>query len=189
MPDGFTLHVPSEEDWAAIRDIRLRMVTDTPEAFLETREQVLARDEQGWRARFREQSGPDSHRVVAVAPDGRWVGTVGCFLSEGSPPYIVAVRPGPRRANFVGVFVDPEWRGGTGVFDALLGDVVRWVRDEKGIAELHLHVVEGNERALRAYRKRGFRETGIIDRTHDGADAGEVEMVLALSPQAGSSTE
>lgn len=180
MPRAFTLHHPVEEDWPAIRDIRLRMVTDTPDAFLETREEVLARDEAGWRSRHREQTGAGSHRVVAVAPDGRWIGTAGCFVSDGTPTYILAHRPGPQRANLVGVFVDPEWRGGTGVLDALLDEIVHWAHDERGLAELYLHVYELNDRARRAYAKRGFRETGQVDQTHVGATAGEVEMVLPL---------
>ena len=39
----------------------------------------------------------------------------------------------PRRANLVGVFVDPEWRGDAGVTDALLGEVARWAAEEKGL--------------------------------------------------------
>ncbi len=53
MSQDFTLHPPSEDDWVSIRELRLRAVTDTPIAFLETREQALAIDEEGWRERAR----------------------------------------------------------------------------------------------------------------------------------------
>ncbi len=29
--------------------------------------------------------GEDSTQVVAIAPDGRWIGSMVCFVSEGSP--------------------------------------------------------------------------------------------------------
>lgn len=179
MPREFTLHHPTEQDWAEVRELRLRMVTDTPLAFLESREQVLERTEQQWRDRLREQSDAGGFRVVAIAPDGRWVGTMACFLTDGSPAYVIDPRPRPRRANLVGVFVDPEWRGDAGVADALLQAVAEWVRSE-GLSELHLHVGDINTRARRFYAKRGFVETGVIDFTEEQPGMGEVEMVLEL---------
>jgi GNAT superfamily N-acetyltransferase len=184
MPRDFTLHRPSEDDWAAIRDLRLRAVTDTPMAFLETREQVLAIDEDGWRARVHRNVNDDATQAVAVAPDGRWVGSMVCFVSEGAPGYIAEPRPGPRRANLVGVFVDPEWRGDAGVTDALLGEIGRWAGVEKGFTELFLHVSDRNPRALRSYEKRGFAATGNVDAIPEQPGERELEMVarLPLSP-------
>lgn len=184
MPSDFTLHRPSEDDWAAIRDLRLRAVTDTPIAFLETREQALAVDEEGWRSRARRNVAEDSTQVVAIAPDGRWIGSMICFVSQGSPGYIADPRPGPPRANLVGVFVDPKWRGDAGVTDSLLGEIARWAADEKGLTQLYLHVNERNPRAIRSYEKRGFAATGVIDGLPGDPDDREVEMVATL-PLAG----
>jgi RimJ/RimL family protein N-acetyltransferase len=180
MPRDFTLHRPSEDDWVAIRDLRLRALTDTPIAFLETREQALAVDEEGWRSRARRNVAQDSTQVVAIAPDGRWVGSMICFVSQGSPGYIAEPRPGSPRANLVGVFVDPDWRGDVGVTDALLGEITRWVADEKGLTELYLHVSDANLRAIRAYERRGFVPTGVIDTVPEHPDDHEVEMVATL---------
>ncbi len=192
MPADFTLYRPSEDDWAAIRDLRLRAVTDTPIAFVETPEQVLAVDEEGWRERARRnrhaaKSAPasDSMQVVAIAPDGRWVGSMVCFISEGSPGYVTEPRPGARRANLVGVFVDPDWRAGAGVTDALLGEIARWAAGEKGLSELYLHVSDRNPRAIRSYEKRGFRATGIVDGMPGDPDDREIEMVAALPLEQG----
>ena len=179
MPREFRLHRPTEDDWAQVRELRLRMVTDTPIAFLETPEQVLERTEQQWRDRLREQAAAGSARVVAIASDGTWVGTMSCFVTEGAPPYVLDARPGPPRANLVGVFVDPEWRGDAGVADALLAAVADWVRDQ-GLGKLYLHVGEINTRARRYYEKRGFRETGFVDATAEQPGMGEVEMVVEV---------
>lgn len=185
MPRDFTLHRPTEDDWQAVRDLRLRAVTDTPIAFLETREEALAVDEDGWRKRVRRNIAEDSTQVVAIAPDGRWIGSMVCFVSQGSPGYVTEPRPGPQRANLVGVFVDPDWRGDAGVTDALIAEIARWVAGEKGLGELYLHVSAENRRAIRSYQKRGFRETGVIDTVPDRPDDREVEMAAVLPLTAG----
>jgi RimJ/RimL family protein N-acetyltransferase len=180
MPRPFTLHSPSEDDWQSIRDLRIRAVTDTPIAFLETLEHAVEADETDWRQRARRNVDDDSTQIVAIDPDGRWIGSMICFINEGSPPYVAARQPGPRRANLVGVFVDPEWRGDAGVTDALLGEIGRWVTDEKGLQQLYLHVSADNPRARRSYEKRGFVTTGVVDRIPDRPDDREIEMVAPL---------
>lgn len=127
MPLPFTLYRPVEDDWERIRDLRLRMVIDTPIAFLETPDQVRALDEGEWRARVTRSRSEGNIRVVAVGPDGTWVGTMSCFTSEGEPSYLTDPKPGARRANLVGVFVDASWRGAAGVADALLAAITEWV--------------------------------------------------------------
>ena len=103
-----------------------------------------------------------------------------CFISDGTPLYIENPRPGPRRANLVGVFVDPEWRGDAGVTDALLAEIARWAADDKGLGELYLHVNEENPRAVRSYEKRGFVRTGVVDAIPEQPGDREVEMVVTL---------
>ena len=181
MPRAFNLHVPVPDDWAAVRDLRLRAVTDTPIAFLESSEEVLALGEDDWRDRVVRNVAENSTQVVAVDPDGRWVGSMVCFISDGAPGYIEDRRLGPARANLVGVFVDPEWRGDAGVTDALLDAISRWVAEDRGLTELYLHVSAANPRAVRSYEKRGFVRTGVVDRIPDRPDDREIEMVVALS--------
>jgi GNAT superfamily N-acetyltransferase len=181
MPSPFTLLHPTADDWVAIRDLRVRMVTDTPIAFLETREQALAHGEAHWRERgSRNASGPGTY-VVAADPDGRWVGCMVGIVSQGSPDYVADPRPGEPRANLVGVFVDPGWRGAAGVTDALLGEIRLWA-ERSGFDELYLHVSEANIRAIRSYEKRGFVRTGVVDTIAGRDDDGQIEMVLALMP-------
>jgi GNAT superfamily N-acetyltransferase len=175
----FRLHRPTPDDWAASRDIRIRAVTDTPIAYLETLDEVLAVDETGWRERVAKNVHDGATQVVAVDGGGRWIGSAVCFLSDGEPGYLPDAQPGPTRANLVGVFVDPDWRGDAGVLDALLGEITRWVRT-KQLSELYLHVGEPNGRARRSYEKRGFRTTGRVVEVPQQPGIGEIEMVLAL---------
>lgn len=179
MTAPFRLYQPVEDDWELVRELRLRMVRDTPIAFLETPEQVLSIDEAEWRSRIARSRGPRNTRCVALAPDGTWVGTMSAFVTDGEPGYVTDPQPGPPRANLVGVFVDAAWRGDAGVADALLGAVAEWVQNE-GLDRLYLHVGDINERARRYYVKRGFRETGVVAAIPEQPGTGEVEMVLEL---------
>lgn len=175
----FELIQAVEADWERVRELRLRMVLDTPVAFLESADQVRALDETEWRARVVRSRGPGNIRWIAAAPDGTWVGCMSAFISEGEPSYVADAKPGPPRANLVGVFVDKDWRGDAGVADALLAAVCDWVR-ERGLDTLYLHVGDVNTRARRYYAKKGFTETGVVAVSPDQPGVGEVEMVLAL---------
>ena len=57
------------------------------------------------------------------------------------------------------VYVTPARRG-TGVLDELVEAVAAWSR-EVGRPRLMLEVVVGNDRAVRAYERLGFTDTGI----------------------------
>ncbi|KHL16422.1 UNVERIFIED_CONTAM: hypothetical protein LK11_16290 [Mumia flava] len=182
------MHRPRTDEWARVRDIRVRSIRDFPLAFLEPLEDALERDEAGWRDRVRRNLEPDALHLVArwtaggeeVLPD-RWVATMLCFVTDGPPDYLgpIAGTGGDRRANLVGVWVAPEARGGP-VGPALLEAICAWVRDEQGLDALHLHVHERNPRAIAFYRRHGFVLTGesIADPRPDGGR--EVEMVRRL---------
>ena len=71
----------------------------------------------------------------------------GVRFGDGGDPWLVAV------------YVAPDARGAAaGVTDALLAPIEEWAR-ERG-SGLLLEVNEENPRAIAAYRKRGFTETG-----------------------------
>jgi GNAT superfamily N-acetyltransferase len=179
MAPPFALYRPVPGDWERVRELRLRMVLDTPIAFLETPEQVRAMTEEEWRSRIARSLSERNTRVVAVSSDGTWIGSMSCFLSDGQPGYVTDPQPGPPRANLVGVFVDAAWRGDAGVADGLLDAITAWVR-EQGLAELFLHVGDVNARARRYYEKRGFRATGVVAEIPEQPGTGEIEMVLPL---------
>ncbi|MER5641688.1 GNAT family N-acetyltransferase [Kitasatospora sp. NPDC002227] len=171
------------EDWAQLREVRLRMLRDTPIAYQETYEQALELEESNWRARAARAAWPGSLGVVAVGPDGEWAGHMG------------ACRVGPGQVMLLSVWVAPEHRGrSANVADRLLDAVLEWARAdtaaqaaiertpadpapadktpadgtpaEKTPADpprMLLEVHETNARAIAFYTRRGFRRTG---RTH-----------------------
>jgi ribosomal protein S18 acetylase RimI-like enzyme len=153
-----------DDDWQAVRALRLEMLHDTPMGFAETYETALAHDETVWRERGARGTADRSISLAAIA-DGRWVGTMGGYLDEGQP-------------LLVGVYVSPAYRGGTGVAELLLAGVERWAQQHSPTLTLHVHA--DNLRARRFYEKHGYAETGVRVPYVLNPDETELEMRKAL---------
>src|SRR3954462_2813116 len=147
-PLRVTVRPVAESDWHEVKALRLEMLADTPVAYLESLEQAEAHPDEFWQARARNGRTERSLTVVAIAEDGRWVGSMTALVFEGGgDPWLV------------GGYVAPDARGpAAGVTDALLASIEDWARTKGG--SLLLEVNEENPRAIAAYRKRGFVETG-----------------------------
>ena len=140
MPAEPVVREAAADDWAAWRELRLEALHDTPLGFVETVEQALAKDEQGWRRRMTDVP------LSVLALDGpRPVAMSSGFLIDGRP--------------FLGaVYVTPERRG-QGLLARLVEPVAQWARG-LGAGELVLEVHEDNLRAQAAYARLGFVRTG-----------------------------
>ncbi|MEZ0493487.1 GNAT family N-acetyltransferase [Kineococcus sp. TBRC 1896] len=160
---------PVEAEWEHWRDLRLRMLADTPEAFAETLATAQGHDEAEWRFRVRRTWQPGSFTVVGVeGATDRWVGTMGAFTDPAGGVVLVSV------------FVEPAHRGGV-LADRLLAAVLAWARDVRGVGGITLHVHERNLRAQAFYRRRGFVDHGVrvpyvLDPTSE-----EIEMELRFA--------
>jgi ribosomal protein S18 acetylase RimI-like enzyme len=158
-----------EDDWEALRAIRLEMLADTPSAYLETVDDARARTEGEWRFRAKRGSiGSDNLGLAAQDESGRWVGYLACFVD------------GARRGHVVSVYVTPAHRA-TGVAEQLMDAVVAWARDEAGLDRLRLYVHEHNPRAAAFYRRYGFTETGATMPYDLDPTTLEIEMAMPLS--------
>ena len=172
MPDDVVVRRVAEDDWAALRAVRLEMLADTPIAYLETVADAAARGEGEWRFRAHRGSSGATDLGLAAEPTGspgRWVGYLACFVDA------------PGQGHVVSVYVAPSHRG-TGVAADLLDAVRRWARTEAGLNRLHLFVHEDNDRARAFYRRCGFTETGFREPYAPDPSASELEMALLLAP-------
>jgi len=148
MP-AFTIRATTPDDFERVREIRLRMIADTPKAYLETLEEAYALPDEEWMARGARGNAEHGTALVAEDGHGRWIGTMGCFVPD---PAL-----GPL---LVGVFVDPAARGrAAGVADALLSAVEDWASGRGDALTLHVH--EDNPRAIAFYRRHGFVADGV----------------------------
>jgi ribosomal protein S18 acetylase RimI-like enzyme len=158
------LHTLTADDWPLLRDVRLRALSDAPDAFGSTLALARQLTEADWRRR-----AGNGHVVVAHddhAPDhGLAMG--GALAPDGGPTAFVW-----------GMWTDPAARGrglGGRVLDALLEHVTA-----RAHAEVRLHVTEGNDGARRLYTSRGFTPTGTWEPLREGSALRIEELVLAL---------
>jgi len=161
------IRTTDEEDWRAVRTLRLEMLRDYPLAYGETLEHALMVDEAGWRLRAARGTTPGQTSIVAI--DGeRWVGQMGGYIPD--------VTSGPL---LVGVYVAPDYRGdAAGVSRRLLDAVEEWARLHGDTLRLEVH--EDNPRARRFYEKLGFTMTGR-SRGYELPPGGlELEMIKPL---------
>lgn len=145
----YVVHRIRLADAARMRALRLEMLADSPLAFLETLAQAAARPHEGFRQRVgHAASGTELAQFVAD-PGGRLIGHAGGLALAGEPDCTV----------IFAVYVTPHRRGGPILAD-LIDAVAHWSL-ECGRAELMLEVVAGNDRAVRAYERLGFTDTGV----------------------------
>ena len=142
----FTVRAVVEADWREVKALRLEMLRDTPIAYLETLDSALAEPDATWQARAARPALDGSLRIAAIDGSGRWIGTMGG---------IVDLHHGPM---LVGVYVTPRARGRHGVLNAMLTRIEEWAAQRGTTLRLGVH--EDNRRAIAAYEKRGFIETG-----------------------------
>ena len=138
-----TVVQPAEpDDWAVVREIRLRALADSPSAFASTLAREEAFGEEDWRRRLEH-----GYCFLAQAA-GRTVGTVAGFAEEDVPD----------EHHLVAMWVEPAHRG-TPAATELVEAVCRRAREDGAVA-VRLWVVDGNERARRLYQRLGFVSTG-----------------------------
>ena len=110
-------------------------------------------------ARVEETFADDGTERFVILVDGRVVGTVQ-FHEEDDPDY--------RHAG-LDIVLDAEHQGrGLGV-DALR-TLARFLIDVRGHHRLTIDPSAANERAIRAYRRVGFRPVGVVRRYERGPD-------------------
>ena len=165
------------DEWREVRDFRLEALQDplAPLAFLETYEGRKAMPDRFWQERAA-GAADGTHVSQWVAElGGEWIGTVVVIAFHAGETDHYGNVASADRADLVGVYVQPASRG-LGVFDLLVTAAARWTR-EHGLAALELRVNPHNSRALRAYLRCGFVDTG--DRVRAG-DVADVVMRLEL---------
>ena len=155
-------------EWRELRDLRLRALTDAPDAFTVTYEEESPRrgcalDGLG--------GGAGRGRLVVRAgrrAEGRWIG-----MAVGGPH-----RDFPGEAGLYAMWVDPSARG-AGVARALVEGVVAWARSA-GFPVIRLRVTVSNEAAVGLYVRCGFSDAGLRLPLREGSDIITMSMTMEL---------
>lgn len=162
-PLPWVVRCPQHGDWRAVKALRLQMLAECPRVFGETLENAQAAPDARWINWASEPPGPDRLRLLAITPDGYLVGQAGGVERGGY-------------TELVGVYVSPVSRG-TGVIEDFVQSVAAWAA-LRGRPELRLFVAGDNARAIAAYTRLGFRQTGVSQPHELHAGVTEIEMVL-----------
>jgi ribosomal protein S18 acetylase RimI-like enzyme len=150
MMKQFVVRRVRSTDVAAFRDLRLRSLATDPMAFGSTLARETAYDDEQWADRVRSSIDSSDEGVwVAEEEAGRLVGMIGAFTKDG-------VR------HVYGMWVEPARRG-SGVGGQLLDTLIAWVGSTGGPRTILLSVNPSQEAAVRLYRRRGFRPTGVVE--------------------------
>jgi GNAT superfamily N-acetyltransferase len=153
-------------EWEGLRDLRLRALADTPEAFGTTLAEASLRTDEEWKERY--ASRAEQATFVEEDEDGRLVGMASGFR-ESSEEVVY----------LVGMFVSPESRG-HGLGRRLLEAVERWARDV-GATRVELEVNPAVGAAARLYERRGYRPTGKTRPLPSFPDVTAVELAKELA--------
>ncbi len=160
---------PLRSDEAALfKQLRLRALADSPDAFAQTLAAAEAEPEAYWAALTRSVTEP-GRQVMFVVEDGA--------LALGLAFGLLDAR-NPDTGRVGGMWVDPPCRG-RGAGQALLDALLAWARG-LGLSHLELWVTEGNASALALYRKAGFVETGAVDRLPSNPRLQTIQMARCI---------
>jgi ribosomal protein S18 acetylase RimI-like enzyme len=155
-------------EWRELRELRLRALLDSPDAFGATHEQEANDHEDEWRTWTR-QGAEGGLGFTAVAAEGdRWVG-----MAVGAPHL-----DHPGDVGLFAMWVDPTVRG-LGVGRALVDEVLDWAR-YTGFSLIRLRVTVSNGAAVRLYVASGFLDTKDRAPLREGSDVITMTMTMGL---------
>lgn len=181
LPDP-SPRLATTEDWRRWREARLRMLADSPDAFMTTLAQAEAQAEGFWRGRVGGEfptwlvtDDTDTDDTDTAGDAGAVVATGGVFVPEPDP----GRRP---TAHVVAMWTAAEARG-RGLAARILETAVAWCR-EHGFDDVRLHVTEGNALARRLYLRHGFEPTGDWEPLREGSPlrCEELRLVRTADP-------
>ena len=158
----------ASHQWRTYRDLRLRALADSPDAFGRTPAQEEDRPDTEWSSRL--TSGVDSRldlpllAVVDNEPTGLAWGRIESFRLDV--------------ANLYQMWVAPNYRG-HGVGQMLLKAIIDWAR-AANVSYLALGVTCGNNPAMRLYLRAGFKPIGEPEPLRPGSELLAQAMRLPL---------
>lgn len=167
MP-GTVIRPIAPSEGMQLRGIRLRALTDSPDAFGSTvaRETGFAPAE--WDERAAKGARGEERVTFVAEAGGRWVGLVGGYFEPGRP----------REPDLVSMWVEPGQRR-TGVARQLVDAVVEWAIS-RGATAARLWVTQGNVPAITLYERCGFVLTGESAPSPSNPSLRELEMRMVL---------
>ena len=158
----------ARHEWRAYRELRLRALADSPDAFVTTLAEARAREDGDWSQQVSAAADSPSQIALVAELDSGLVGLAWSRIDDSDR----------ERAHLYQMWVAPEVRG-LGVGRMLLDGAVHWAAGE-GVRLLVLSVTYGASAAERLYERAGFEPSGAREPLRAGSDLQVQPMQLAL---------
>lgn len=172
-----TRHLPNTEiairplradEWRTYRDVRLRALADSPDAFGSTLEIEQAKPDEYWVERLADAATSQWQLPLVAEAGTDFVGLAWGWIDPSKPDV----------AQVLSMWVAPHTRGkGSGL--RLLEAVIAWAR-EANVQHVDLRVTCGNAPALRLYARAGFYSLGDSGPLRPGATVRAQDMRIDL---------
>ncbi|WP_253252471.1 GNAT family N-acetyltransferase [Variovorax boronicumulans] len=156
------------DEWKTYRDMRLRALIDSPDAFGSTHEAEAMRTDAMWSARIAAAASSGKDRVLFAFNRNDACGLIWCKLPSDEPAV----------ADLFQMWVDPASRG-MGAGRALLKEAISWA-ERVGVNRVRLGVTAGDTPAMRLYAACGFRPDGALEPLREHSHLMVQPMSLAL---------
>lgn len=168
MSAAFSIQPFQMGDWPLYRQLRLRALVDSPDAFGSTFALESALSDSDWERRLTAGVESNSDLPLLAIKDGIGVGVA----------WVKRAANAESTANLYQMWVVPEVRS-LGVGSALVSAAVEWAR-QQGIQALMLGATCGNTAAMRLYLKHGFMPAGASEPLRPGSNLLSQTLVLQV---------
>ena len=160
------------QEWPAYRDIRLKALQESPDAFGSTWEAEVLRTDENWSTRIAAAVSGNLDRALFAIKGEQVCGLVWCKLSASEAGV----------ADIYQMWVDPAARG-QGAGHALLTQALAWAKSS-GARRVRLGVTAADSPAMRLYQSQGFCSVGALEPLREGSELMAQAMELEWRPVA-----
>ena len=143
-----TIRRIAASDADLFKDVRLRALKDSPDAFGSTYETAVTRSDASWQEQTTQSSGGNLRNTLLAFNQDLCIGLAALYRE----PY-------SSEGEVLQMWIEPEYRGTGAAAARLVSDLLVWA-SEVGLSTVSLTVTTTNEQAIRFYEKCGFRQTG-----------------------------
>ncbi len=164
---SFRVDVLTEDDWPRLRDIRLTALQADATAFLSSHTTEKSFAEQRWRQEF--SRGEWNVMIAAGWLRRRYVGLVGITRLPDTSS---------QECYLEYLWVAERFRR-RGLASMLLRTVLDRLRDS-GVHTVWLYILDGNDRAMRLYKRFGFQSTNQVEPLPEDPERTEEKLRLRL---------
>jgi len=164
-----TLRRLTPEDWALLRETRLRALAADPHVFGSSFAQEKERGEEVWRGWL---ENPDAAIFGVFDAEGSIAGMTGIAVSKDDPAKVIA--------KMWGSWLRPDLRG-RGLSVPMYQLRIDWARAHPTVARIIVSHRASNTASMRANQKHGFTRTHEESHLwHDGVEEGHIFYELLV---------